>query len=159
MLQWNIYIPQLLGDHASQTPCFRDPLPNQLFSLCAPFSKIWICPWVITTLLRLTNTCIVANTRVVNYLALKEWINVIPYNGKFLKGFIFKNFQNGQAFLKVSFQNFYSQLAIHSAQLHEWKMLFHANILTSCNIAQLPWQVDWYNQLASHGLKFKPCSL
>ena len=35
-------------------------------------------------------------------------IYCIPYSGKFLKGFIFKNFEKGQAFSKISFQIFYS---------------------------------------------------
>ena len=29
----------------------------------------------------------------------------IPYSGKFLKGFIFENFENGQALLKIFFRN------------------------------------------------------
>ena len=28
----------------------------------------------------------------------------IPYSGKFLKGLIFENFENTQAFLKISFE-------------------------------------------------------
>ena len=29
----------------------------------------------------------------------------LPYSGKFLKGLIFKNFKNSQAFLKIFFRN------------------------------------------------------